>query len=214
MYRSFRALISLVALTVIVLTMAPSCSRPSSPLDAAAATAAAPAGGRAAAANEIVTAWRAKLVTFDDALELASRHIESAATGTPMSGRATATRSADATAFAGAVLDALLTVRSELPKNADLTIFWIRVGRLAFRAAEEAHASGRLADAAALVEAGPRDWQNDAYWHLYPDHDALAAVIIAQSGDPMKAMRRLESRVELKGPAEEVLGMLKAQQPR
>jgi hypothetical protein len=30
----------------------------------------------------------------------------------------------------------------------------------------------------------------------------------------MDAMRRLESRVELKGPAEEVLEMLKAQQPR
>ena len=193
---------------------APSCSRTGNPVERAAATAAAPTGGRAAAATEIVAAWRAKQATFDDALELATRHIESAATGTPVSGHSAPTPSADATAFAGAVLDAMITVRAEFPKNTDLTIFWIKVGRLAFRAAEEAHAAGRLAEAATLFEAGPRDWQNDAYWHLYPDHDALAAVIIAQSGRPMDAMRRLESRVELKGPAEEVLEMLKAQQPR
>ena len=209
-----RARISILLLFTLVLVAAPSCSRLRSPLEAAVTTAASPTGGRAAAATELVTAWRAKQATFDDALELASRHLDSAASGTPISGRSTPTLSADATAFAGAVLDAMITVRGELPKNIDLTIFWMKVGRVAFDAAEEAHAAGRLAEAATLFEAGPRDWQNDTYWHLYPDHDALAAVIIAQSGRPMDAMRRLESRVELMGPAEEVLAMLKAQQPR
>ncbi len=214
MRRFMQQIVAWVTLGAAVVVGGAGCSRSGGPLEGAAATAAAPGGGRTAAANEIAAAWRAKRATFEDAIELATSHIESAATGTPMSGQATATRSGDATAFAGAVLDALGIVRGELPKGADLTLFWMKVGRLAFRAAEEAHAAGRLAEAATLVEAGPRDWQTDAYWHLYPDHDALAAVIIAQNGDPMNAMRRLESRVELKGPAEEVLGMLKAQQPR
>jgi hypothetical protein len=191
-------------------TLVASCIRQSSPLDKAIATAAAPGGGRAAAANELVTAWRAKTITFDEAIDLASARLEAVANlPTP-----NAAASTEATLFAGAILDALATTRAEFPRNIDLTIFWIKVGRLAFRTAEEAHAAGRLPESATLVEAGPRDWQNEAYWHLYPDHDALAAVIMAQSGQPMEAMRRLESRVELKGPAEEVLAMLKAQQPR
>ncbi len=82
------------------------------------------------------------------------------------------------------------------------------MGRLAFRAAEEAHAQGRIREAGTLVFAGPRRWQNESYWMRYSDHDALAAVILARNGDREAAIRRLRDRADLSGPALEVYQML------
>lgn len=127
--------------------------------------------------------------------------IDSAANGTPFR-NGPVPASADATACAGAVLDACTLLNAKLPRHDDTQIFWMRVGRLAFRAAEEAHAAGRLQESTTLVFAGPDRWQGEGYWYMYPDHDALAAVILAKSGRRNEALARLQNRVELKGPAE------------
>lgn len=184
------------------------CDTRTASLERAAAIAAAPTGGRAAAANELVTSFNQRRFTVGDAINHAQAMIESAATGTPMIGQAKPVPSLDATIFAGAVLDLCVAVEGQLPQGDEFYLAYIKMGRLAFRAAEEAFANQRLQEAAALVFAGPKKWQNDGYWYQSPDHDALAAVILAQTGHRTEAIYRLQSRVELKGPAQEVYDML------
>lgn len=184
----------------------------SSALETAAATASSPTGGRKAAAFQIAADWTAKVYTFDEAMNLAFDYIESARNQTPLLSTGQIVKSADATAFAGAVLDAMQACDAKtpgLPKHDDTVLFWYRVGGLASAAAEEAHFAGRLPEAASLVEAGPRFWQNDGYWHMHPNHDGLAAAILAQSGKRSEAIARLQSRVELKDAAAEVYEMLR-----
>ncbi|GJQ29351.1 MAG: hypothetical protein HBSAPP03_12350 [Phycisphaerae bacterium] len=180
----------------------------STPLDAAAGVAVSPAGGRKAAAFQIAADWKAKTYTFDEAMNLAWEWLDSARNGTPMLSAGVVVKSTDATAFAGAVLDAMQICEGQFPVHDEMVLFWYRVGGLANKAAEEAHFAGRLAEAATLVEAGPRQWRTEGYWYTHPNHDGLAAAILAQSGRRSEAIARLQSRVELKGAAAEVYEML------
>jgi hypothetical protein len=84
----------------------------------------------------------------------------------------------------------------------------MRVGGLAFKAAEEAHAKDRVAEAASLVFAGGARWQTDAYWNRQSHHDALAALILAKTGRRNEALSRLRSRADLQPPATLVLDAL------
>lgn len=167
------------------------------------ALAAAPTGGRGAAAAAIVSDHRAKTLTIGAAMDFAFQKLtECEKAGSP------ATLSTAATDYAGAVLDAISQLGTELPQAAEFELMWMQVGRLAFKAAEEAHASGRLPDANSLILAGGTRWQHDAYWERYSDHDALVAVLLAKAGDRGGAIHRLRSRVELNGVAAEVYQML------
>lgn len=183
------------------------CSN-SAPLDAAVGVATSPTGGRKAAAFQIAADWTAKVYTFDEAMNVAFEMLDSASSGRPMPSTGLVVKSADATAFAGAVLDAMQACDSKIPKHDDTILFWYRVGGLAGRAAEEAHFAGRLQEASTLVFAGPSWWQNEGYWYTHPNHDGLAAAILAQTGRRSEAVARLQSRVELKGAAAEVYEML------
>lgn len=165
-------------------------------------------GGPGAATAELTADFNAKRITVGGAIDHAVAMLESAATGTPMLGESAPVASGDATAFAGAVLDFCGAVEPQLPRADEFYLIWVKMGRLAFRAAEESHAAGRLNESAALVFRGPTRWQNEGYWYQYPDHDALAAVILARTGNRAEAIHRLQSRIELRGPAQEVYDML------
>jgi len=174
--------------------------KPRDPLGNVGAIAASPTGGRVAAAGELVRAFNAKEVLLSDAIDASFAAVELAETDP--------TSSLAATAYAGAVLDAALAVEGVLPKDGEFEIFWFRLGGLAFKAAEEAFARGRLVEARSLVLAGPDRWQNESYWRRHSAHDALAAVILAQSGEGGEALRRLGSRADLDGPALDVYEQL------
>ena len=191
---------TLIALSIACTLVLGACSDPAAQLNAAVATASSPTGGRSAAATELATKIRAGTVKFSDSMDRANTMLDEVATGK--------TKSADATAFAGAVLDAGTMIDDLLPKQGEMELFWINVGRLAFRAAEEAHAADRVSEAMTLVLAGPQRWQNQPYWERYSDHDGLAAIILAKSGQVGLALERLRSRVELRGVAQEVYDLL------
>lgn len=114
-----------------------------------------------------------------------------------------------ATAFAGAVLDAIGACEPELPSSGEFEFFWMKVGRLAFKSAEECMANGRIAEAQTLVFGCGERWQHEAYWLRYPDHDGLASYILASSGRKEQGIRRLESRPHLDGFAKEVLEIIR-----
>jgi hypothetical protein len=80
----------------------------------------------------------------------------------------------------------------------------MRVGGLAFAAAEEARANGRGSDALDLVLAGHPRWQNDAYWYMHPTHDGLVSLVMAENGRRADAVARLRQRADLQGLAAEV----------
>jgi len=164
------------------------------------AIAVAPTGGRGPAAAEIQTAVRAKAYLLADAIDRATAMLDGVAAGK--------FTSANATAFTGATLDAAALLDDLLPHGGEFELFWMNLGRLAFRSAEEAHAAGRVPEAMTLVFAGPQRWQNDAYWERFSDHDGLAAVLLAKSGQPQQAIERLQRRVELRGVALEVYNTL------
>ncbi|MFN0132013.1 MAG: hypothetical protein ACKVW3_05715 [Phycisphaerales bacterium] len=166
------------------------------------------AGGRAASSGVIIKAFDAKRITIGDAIDLAAAKLEEQEA---KPGNAAANQ--QATALAGGVLDAASAVATRLPTSGEFELFWMKVGRLAFRAADEAVVAGRMDEARSLMLAGPTRWQNDAYWARYPDHDALVAVILAQAGKRDEAIRRLGSRPELTGIAAEVYDKLRGQKP-
>lgn len=203
MHRAWSAV--LLVLSVAVL---PGCDQ-RVPLNAMVATATSPTGGRVAAAGQLAAEWRAGRAKIDPAIDLAFEMIDSAANTTPLAGTGGVAKSADATAFAGAVLDAIAMLGTQLPQAPEMEIFWMRVGGLAFAAAEEAHAAGRLAESRNLVFAGGSRWQSDAYWYQHAAHDGLASVILAKTGEGGEAIRRLQDRPDLRGPAAEVYEMLR-----
>ncbi len=176
------------------------CKPPEQRMAEIAAIITAPAGGRGPAALEIVAAFKKKELQLGDALDAANRHLDAVSSG--------AVKSVDATALAGAVLDAAAILDPQLPHQGEMEIFWISVGRVAFRAAEEAHANGRIAEAMTLALAGPQRWQNDAYWNRYSDHDGLVALLLAKSGRQAEAISRLQNRPDLRGVALEVYELL------
>lgn len=166
---------------------------------------------RATGAVDIEQAARAGTFAWSDFVDRAFDELEAASTDPA--------RIPAALALAGAVLDAgLVLERTAVPQpgaehplgglGPEFEIKWLRVGRLAYLAAEQASIAGRLADARSLVLSGPVRWQNEHYWRRYPDHDALAAIILAQSGERALAIQRLRSRPDLAPPADEVLAQL------
>jgi hypothetical protein len=180
------------------------------PVAQVAAVAASPTGGRGAAAAQLVSRWKAgDHDVLTKARDLAFEQLDSAKSGQPGPTTRVVSRSVDATAFAGAVLDALEQLTQQLPMDAEHELFWMRVGGLAFAASEEAFAGGRLVEARSLVFAGGQRWQNEAYWMMHTGHDALASGILAQSGERAEAVRRLEERTDLNGPAAEMLEWLR-----
>lgn len=104
-------------------------------------------------------------------------------------------------AIAGAVLDMTAQTIDTQPTGPEFEIKWIRVGRLAMFSAKAAVEAGDLELARSLVLAGPDRWQRESYWRRYPDHDGLAALILAVTGDRQEALRRLSSRAVLQGDA-------------
>lgn len=189
-------------LLCLCLLALPACKR-HTPLEAIAATAASPTGGRTAAAPMLVADWKAGKVKLEDALNHAFEQLDSVKSGKPPLGRSAVPTSTAATEFAGAVLDATRLLDGQISIAADKELFWMRVGGLSFAAAEEARAAGRLNEALDLVFAGHKRWQNDAYWHMHPTHDGLASLILAESGQRAEAVARLRQRADLQGLAAE-----------
>jgi len=198
--RTSSSLLAMAVLALLLCVCVPGCKSEKDQFAGILATAASPAAGRGAAATDLVAAIDAKTLTPSASIDLAQEQLLAVTKGT--------VKSADATAFAGAVLDAAARIQDRLPKGGEMEIFWINVGRLAFKSAEEAHAAGRVQEAMTLVFAGPERWQNQAYWERYSDHDALAAVLLAKSGQAGTAIARLRERVDLRDAALEVYQML------
>ena len=177
------------------------CDNPEREMANLVAMSASPTGtGRSLCAKALAADVRAGKLKYSAAIDKAVELLDAVA--------AKKARSADATAFAGAVLDAGVMIDDMLPKQGEFELFWINLGRLAFRAAEEAHANERVPEAMTLVFAGPERWQTQPYWERYSDHDGLAAMLLAKTGQKGLALERLRSRVELRGVAEEVYKIL------
>lgn len=114
----------------------------------------------------------------------------------------------DVTQLAGAILDATQILDKELPQGDEFFIFWTRVGRLAFQAGLFAYQKGRVDEARDLILAGTPRWKTEQYWLRYTDHDALASIILYQSGEQQEAVNRLRERTVLSGDAEETYNKL------
>lgn len=190
-------LIACVRCVVLALVVAllPACDRTAATLEKARGQAGG-AGGRAVAAGTLVAEFPPKgSMVPGDAIDDAAAMIEQAKSmgDTQLSVRATA--------YAGAVLDAIAGVQGSLQQGAEFEIFWMKVGRLAFFSAEEAFAAGREAEAGTLMLGGGMRWQNEPYWQRYPSHDALVAIVLARSGRREEALERLRSRNDLEGEA-------------
>ena len=190
-------------LIVPLLLVITSCGKSTGPMDKIVAKAATPAGTRAALTQDIVQAIKAKTFKIGDAIDAAHSRLEAASAGSKGASTNQATSGA-ATNMAGAVLDAVAALGDALPQGGEHEIFWMQVGRLAFRAGEEAFANQRLTEAGTLILAGGKRWQNEPYWLRYSDHDGLASAIMAAQGDRTGAIARLQSRPDLNGVALEV----------
>jgi hypothetical protein len=185
----------LILFSMLVLTGIPGCDRTGDTLNKARAQVAAP-GGRAAASATLLAVFPPKgKMLPGDAIDHAAAGLDQvkAAGNTQMS--------VEATAYAGAVLDAIQSAQGSLQQGPEFEIFWMKVGRLAFAAAEEAFQAGREPEAATLMLAGGTRWQNEPYWQRYPNHDALVAIILARAGKRDEALNRLRSRINLEGEA-------------
>lgn len=155
--------------------------------------AAAARANRAAGGVAIANAYARNGDVIDELMAMAAKEMEA--------GR-------DDTALAGAVLDATQLLGNKLPQGDEFFIFWTRVGRLAFQSALFAYQKGDLQSARDLVLAGAPRWQTEQYWLRYTDHDALASIILFQTGDRQQAVQRLRERTVLTGDAEEALKKL------
>jgi hypothetical protein len=191
-------------LLCLCLALIPACKKRDTPLEKIAAAAVSPTQGRTAAAHMLVTDWQAGKVKLDDAIDLAFEMVESAKSGKPPLGKTVVPTSTAATEFAGCVLDATKFLDGKIPTGPEHEIFWMRVGGLAFAAAEEARANGRSSDALDLVLGGHSRWQNDAYWYMHPTHDGLVSLVMAENGRRADAVARLRQRADLQGLAAEV----------
>ncbi len=190
----------------LFLVIAYGCEPHAGPLERIVQKASAP-GGRATVAADVVKAVKDKQFAVGDMVDLAYDKLEKSAAGST-GASPDQTKSLAATALAGGVLDAIAALKNELPQGAEHEIFWMKVGRLAFKAGEEAFVNQRLAEAHSLSLGGSPRWQNEAYWLRYTDHDALVSAIMAAQGDRGGAIQRLQSRTNLDGPALEVFQKL------
>lgn len=182
----------------------PGCKPSQSPVDRAIAVASSPTGGPVAAGALLVTDWTAGRVKLDECIDLAFEHLDSVRNNTPLRNTIKVSTSPVATAFAGAVLEAVKALEAKLPQGETTEIFWYRVGGLANTAAEEARQAGRGPEALFLVLNGGSRWQTEAYWRRHPTHDGLASLLLAESGNRDEALARLRTRPDLDGFAEEV----------
>lgn len=180
----------------------PGCNRSDAHLRPVYAAAGNPAQGRGAAAQSLAALIIGGRVTIADAIDDAVSRLDAAMEA----GRGTTAE----TAYAGAVLDAAVLAEDSLPQGGEFELMWMKLGRLAFLAAEEAHAQDRVPEAMTLVMAGPLRWQTEAYWLRYTDHDALASVVLAKSGRVAEATMRLQGRPVLEGQALVVFELLTA----
>jgi hypothetical protein len=188
-------LVRLIFSSLLLLAGIQGCDRTGDTLNKARAQVTAP-GGRATAASTLLAEFLPKGEMLPgDAIDHAAACLDQvkAAGNTQMS--------VEATAYAGAVLDAVQSAQGSLRQGPDYEIFWMKVGRLAFAAAEEAFQAGREPEAATLMLAGGSRWQNEPYWQRYPNHDALVAIILARAGRRDDALNRLRSRINLEGEA-------------
>src|SRR5688572_24661716 len=140
--------------------------------------------GRAGAAGQMAADWRAQKIKLDDCLDLAFQHLDNE--GDPAS-----------LIFAGTVLDFAQLIEKDLPKGGEFELLWMRIGGLACAAGEKAYNAGDFKTARSVVLAGPARWQTEAYWQMHPGHDAVAAYVLALTGDAPEAVRRLRSRPTL-----------------
>ncbi|HMN40999.1 MAG TPA: hypothetical protein PKE29_09145 [Phycisphaerales bacterium] len=165
------------------------CSSEKDRLEAIAATAAA---GRSAAATSLRTAFFAKEITANAAIDLAHTKVDRLSPSTYST-----QPTANDIAFAGAVLDFIEQTEPDIDAKVLNEFFWIRIGTLAGNAAAAARKAEDLPAARALVLAGPTRWQTEAYWRQHPAHDALASMILFESGESDKALNRLRDRPDL-----------------
>lgn len=187
----------------LVSLWAAGCEPHAGPIERIAQTAGSPTGGRAAVAADVVKGVKEKTFSVGDLIDFAYTRLEKSAAGSPGASPNQA-ESLAATAMAGGILDAVVSLKTALPQGPEHEIFWMKVGRLAFKSSEEAFVNQRLAEAHSLALGGSARWQNEPYWLRYPDHDALVSAIMAQQGDRGGAIQRLRDRTQLEGPAQEV----------
>lgn len=179
---------------VLCMWMLPGC-RPDDASNQLDAYAAAAATNRLTAASGLISAFKSGQVTADAALTHAFEKLD---------------KGENASSYAGAVLDMIEAVTPSLNTGPEFEIFWRRVGRLAYTAAESAYLAKQVEEAETLMLAGGSRWQNEPYFLRYPDHDALVSLVMTQRGRRGEALRRLESRPELLGAAQEAYEAIRA----
>jgi hypothetical protein len=157
------------------------CNREPETLEAAYVTA---KSSPPTAASDLRTAFAAQTITANGAINLAHERIDTLG-------------DANAVGFARAVLDFIAQAEPEIEKKVLNEFFWMRVGTLAGKAAAAARTANDLPTARAVVLAGPKRWQNDIYWRQCPSHDALASMILYESGEGPQALQRLNDRPDL-----------------
>lgn len=148
---------------------------------------------RSAAATAMVQAYHNHQIHHDRAIGYATEMLQNGQ---------------DETAFGGAVLDFMDQVKGDFKTDPEYELFWMGVGRLAFWSAHVAYEKGRTDEALELVFAGPKRWQVESYWLMYPDHDALASYILDSAGKHAEAVTRLRNRSDVSGEAEQALETL------
>ncbi len=153
--------------------------------------------GRAGAAGQMAAEWRAGKIKLDDCLDLAFQHLDNEGDAASL-------------VFAGTVLDFAQLIEKDLPKGGEFEFMWMRIGGLACAAGEKAYNAGDIPTARSVVLAGPSRWQTESYWLLHPGHDAIAAYVLALTGDAPEAVRRLRSRPTLDPVQEQALSEIQA----
>lgn len=202
----------IVLVAACLVSLSAGCQQKPDPIAHAIATAGGP-GGRKAAASELAGLVTSHQRTYDEVIIFATRVLEADAAGQPMSFDNSYPTPAALTAFAGAVLDAGVSVEGSLNSSDMAEPFWWRVGNVAYLAANAALNDHRPQDARAVVLAGPQRWQSSSYWNSHQDHDALTSIILAMSGEREAALRRLETHNAVNmdsGPVREVYDKLKS----
>ncbi len=162
------------------------------------------ATSRVTAAIELRKAFYAKAITASGAINLAHARFDTTTTPPAIP---TAPSAADI-AFAGAVLDFIEQCEPDIEKGVLNEFFWMRIGTLAANAAAAAETAGDTPTARALILAGPKRWQTDAYWRQCPSHDALASIILFKSGEGQEALNRLQDRPDLADEVQQAKTMI------
>ncbi len=173
-----RPILTLLALFVTALSVAPGCENEQARLDIIASGVA--ANGRVATTGNLRGEFDRGKITFESAMIRAEEMLHA--------------DDPDALAFAGAVLDLAAQIEDQFPKGAEFELFWRRLGRLAYTAAHAAFEAQDYETAGTLVLAGPERWKRDTYWIAYPNHEILVALSMAYRGDARGGISLLDRR--------------------